>query len=106
MITKIQKWGNSQGLRLSKTLLSDADIAVGRLLSSGQRLVDHPLPPPCSPCPCAPPMNAGDVAGGGHHRNLPRPRLMFRSRVPLRSLGSAQSPSDEMHYLSSRSYLS
>ena len=29
MITKIQKWGNSQGLRLSKTLLSDAEMDVG-----------------------------------------------------------------------------
>lgn len=29
MITRIQKWGNSQGLRLSKTLLFDADIDVG-----------------------------------------------------------------------------
>jgi antitoxin MazE len=29
VITKIQKWGNSQGLRLSRSLLSDADIAVG-----------------------------------------------------------------------------
>lgn len=29
MITKIQKWGNSQGVRLSKTLLADADINVG-----------------------------------------------------------------------------
>lgn len=29
MITKIQKWGNSQGLRLSKALLSDVDIGVG-----------------------------------------------------------------------------
>jgi antitoxin MazE len=29
MITRIQKWGNSQGLRLSKTLLSDAGIDVG-----------------------------------------------------------------------------
>ena len=29
MITKIQKWGNSQGLRVSKGLLSDADIDVG-----------------------------------------------------------------------------
>ena len=29
MITKIQKWGNSQGLRLSKELLSDAEIGVG-----------------------------------------------------------------------------
>ena len=29
MITKIQKWGNSQGLRLSKTVLSHADIDVG-----------------------------------------------------------------------------
>ena len=29
MITKIQKWGNSQGLRLGKDLLADADIEVG-----------------------------------------------------------------------------
>jgi antitoxin MazE len=29
MITKIQKWGNSQGVRLNKTLLSDAEIEVG-----------------------------------------------------------------------------
>jgi antitoxin MazE len=29
MITKIQRWGNSQGLRLSKALLSDAEIEVG-----------------------------------------------------------------------------
>ncbi|MBI2205440.1 MAG: transcriptional regulator/antitoxin, MazE [Candidatus Rokubacteria bacterium] len=29
MITKIQKWGNSQGLRLSRALLSDAQIEVG-----------------------------------------------------------------------------
>lgn len=29
MITKVQPWGNSQGLRLSKTLLADARIAVG-----------------------------------------------------------------------------
>jgi antitoxin MazE len=29
MITKVQKWGNSQGLRLSKELLSDAHIDVG-----------------------------------------------------------------------------
>ena len=29
MIAKIQKWGNSQGLRLSKTLLTDANLDVG-----------------------------------------------------------------------------
>jgi antitoxin MazE len=29
MITKIQKWGNSQGLRLAKQVLDDASIAVG-----------------------------------------------------------------------------
>jgi antitoxin MazE len=29
MITRIQKWGNSQGLRLSRSLLSDAHIHVG-----------------------------------------------------------------------------
>lgn len=29
MITKVQKWGNSQGLRLSRELLSDVEIDVG-----------------------------------------------------------------------------
>ena len=29
MLTKVQKWGNSQGLRISKTLLADAQLAIG-----------------------------------------------------------------------------
>lgn len=29
MITRIQKWGNSQGLRLPRAVLADAGIAVG-----------------------------------------------------------------------------
>ena len=29
MVTKIQKWGNSQGLRLAKQILEDACISVG-----------------------------------------------------------------------------
>ena len=29
MVTRVQKWGNSQGLRLSKELLADAAIGVG-----------------------------------------------------------------------------
>ena len=29
MVTKIQKWGNSQGLRISKDLLQDAHLSVG-----------------------------------------------------------------------------
>jgi antitoxin MazE len=29
MVTKVQKWGNSQGLRLAKQLLEDAHISVG-----------------------------------------------------------------------------
>jgi len=29
MVTKVQKWGNSQGLRLPKRLLEDAHISVG-----------------------------------------------------------------------------
>ena len=29
MITKLQKWGNSQGVRLSKELLAEVDLAVG-----------------------------------------------------------------------------
>jgi antitoxin MazE len=29
MVMKVQKWGNSQGLRLPKHILENADIAVG-----------------------------------------------------------------------------
>jgi len=29
MVTKVQKWGNSQGLRLAKQVLEDAHISVG-----------------------------------------------------------------------------
>lgn len=29
MLSKIQKWGNSQGLRLPKNLLADAQLGVG-----------------------------------------------------------------------------
>jgi antitoxin MazE len=29
MVTKIQKWGNSQGLRLARQVLEDAHLAVG-----------------------------------------------------------------------------
>ena len=29
MVTKIQKWGNSQGLRLAKEVLEEARISVG-----------------------------------------------------------------------------
>jgi antitoxin MazE len=33
MITKIQKWGNSQGLRITKELLEDAHLAIGDAVS-------------------------------------------------------------------------
>jgi antitoxin MazE len=29
MVTKIQKWGNSQGLRLAKQVLENAHVSVG-----------------------------------------------------------------------------
>ncbi|MCK4504342.1 MAG: AbrB/MazE/SpoVT family DNA-binding domain-containing protein [Candidatus Aegiribacteria sp.] len=29
MLTRIQKWGNSQGLRIAKHLLTDAQINIG-----------------------------------------------------------------------------
>ena len=29
MVTKIQKWGNSQGLRLAKQVLEDVHISIG-----------------------------------------------------------------------------
>ena len=32
MVTKVQKWGNSQGLRLAKQLLEEARISIGDLV--------------------------------------------------------------------------
>jgi antitoxin MazE len=29
MLTKVQKWGNSQGMRISKKILEDAHVSVG-----------------------------------------------------------------------------
>jgi antitoxin MazE len=29
MVTKVQKWGNSQGLRLARHVLKDAHISIG-----------------------------------------------------------------------------
>ncbi len=29
MVTKVQKWGNSQGLRIAKQVLADARISIG-----------------------------------------------------------------------------
>ena len=29
MVTKVQKWGNSQGLRVARAILEEAQIAVG-----------------------------------------------------------------------------
>ena len=29
MVTKVQKWGNSQGLRLTKEILRSANISIG-----------------------------------------------------------------------------
>ena len=37
MLTKIQKWGNSQGLRFPKTILEDAQIKVGDEVSVSVR---------------------------------------------------------------------
>lgn len=46
MMTKVQKWGNSQGLRLSKSLLADVAIEVGDVVDievHDGRLVITPL---------------------------------------------------------------
>jgi len=46
MVTKVQKWGNSQGVRLSKALLSDVEINIGDAVNVAVRdgaLVVTPL---------------------------------------------------------------
>jgi antitoxin MazE len=37
MVTKVKKWGNSQGLRLAKQVLDEARISVGDLVDVSTR---------------------------------------------------------------------
>jgi antitoxin MazE len=46
MVTKVQKWGNSQGLRVTKDLLDEARIDVGdevKVSVRGGRIIVEPL---------------------------------------------------------------
>lgn len=46
MVTKVQKWGNSQGLRFPKALLEDANVKVGdpvQVSVKGQKIIIEPL---------------------------------------------------------------
>jgi len=46
MVTKVQKWGNSQGLRFTKELLHEAQIEVGDEVTvsvRGGRIIVEPL---------------------------------------------------------------
>jgi antitoxin MazE len=46
MVTKVQKWGNSQGLRFSKDVLQEAQIDVGDEVTvsvRGGRIIVEPL---------------------------------------------------------------
>ncbi len=46
MVTKVQKWGNSQGLRFSKEVLQEAQIGVGddvEVSVRGGRIIVQPL---------------------------------------------------------------
>jgi antitoxin MazE len=46
MVTKVQKWGNSQGLRFSKETLAEAQIGVGdevQVSVRGGRIIVEPV---------------------------------------------------------------
>jgi antitoxin MazE len=46
MLVKVQKWGNSQGIRLSKEVLAEANILVGdelEITSTKDKLVIKPI---------------------------------------------------------------
>ena len=46
MIVKVQKWGNSQGIRLSKEILNQANILIGdelEVLTTEDQLVIKPV---------------------------------------------------------------
>lgn len=47
MITNVQKWGNSQGVRLSKELLYEVDVDIGdtvKVVGRKGRLIVTPVP--------------------------------------------------------------
>jgi antitoxin MazE len=46
MVTKVQKWGNSQGLRFTKEVLEEAQIGVGdevQVSVRGGRIIVEPV---------------------------------------------------------------
>ena len=46
MLVKVQKWGNSQGIRLSKDVLAEANILVGdalEIITTKEQLVIKPV---------------------------------------------------------------
>lgn len=46
MLTKIQKWGNSQGLRLAKTLLQEIQASIGdevKLYTQEGKIIIEPV---------------------------------------------------------------
>ena len=46
MVTKVQKWGNSQGMRFTKEVLEQAQIGVGddvKVSVRGGRIIVEPL---------------------------------------------------------------
>lgn len=46
MTVRIQKWGNSQGLRLAKHLLKDAHMQIGdevEIIASEQQIIVKPI---------------------------------------------------------------
>ncbi|TYQ31306.1 AbrB/MazE/SpoVT family DNA-binding domain-containing protein [Pseudanabaena sp. UWO310] len=46
MLVKVQKWGNSQGIRLSKEVLAEANILVGdalEIVTTKEQIVIKPI---------------------------------------------------------------
>lgn len=46
MLTKVQKWGNSQGLRFTKTILEEARLNVGDEVNvsvRGRKIIIEPI---------------------------------------------------------------
>ena len=46
MLVKVQKWGNSQGIRLSKDVLAEANILVGdalEIVTTKEQIVIKPI---------------------------------------------------------------
>ena len=89
MLSKVQKWGNSQGVRLSKALLEDARLSVGDPVDvtvRHGRVIVVPAKPPRKKCDPTSPAGSDEfctLGQGVSERGKPVPENEARQLRPM-----------------------